>query len=271
MNPRSLIDVQGSISKSREVSGFILTDTTFESGTLSKHSHENAHFCLLLEGSFTEVCQNQTLECRPMSLSFMTAGESHVDHFHSQLSRCFIIDVPPRWVNHAREHKVELYGTANFQGGLASHIALRIHKEFHREDNASTLAIEGLALDMMAEASRHSVNDADSRIPQWLEKAWEILHAGFFDSLSHAEIAREVGVHPVHLAREFKRHYGCTIGEYVRRLRIEYACLQISNTDLPLLQIAISAGFYDQSHFARTFKHFVGMTPADYLKFYRRR
>jgi AraC family transcriptional regulator len=224
---------------------------------------------LLLEGSFTEVCQNQTLECRPMSLSFLAAGESHTDHFHSRVSRCFIIDIPPRWMDRAREHKVELSGSASFQGDLASHIARKLYKEFHREDNASALAIEGLALEMMAEASRHPVSESPRQAPHWLEKARDMLHAGFSDSLPHAQIAKEVGVHPVHLAREFKRHYRCTIGEYVRRLRIEYACLEISKTDLPILQIAMAAGFYDQSHFVRTFKHFVGMTPVEYRKFSR--
>jgi len=80
-----------------------------------------------------------------------------------------------------------------------------------------------------------------------------------------------VGIHPVHLAREFRRHYQCTIGEYVRRLKVEYACLQISVSEASLHQIALAAGFFDQSHFARTFKQIMGVTPGNYRRFYRSR
>jgi AraC family transcriptional regulator len=73
-----------------------------------------------------------------------------------------------------------------------------------------------------------------------------------------------VGVHPVYLASEFRKHFGCTIGEYVRKLRVEFACRRISESDSPLSDIAIAAGFSHQSHFSRTFKAVTGMTPAGY-------
>jgi AraC-like DNA-binding protein len=50
----------------------------------------------------------------------------------------------------------------------------------------------------------------------------------------------------------------CTVGEYVRRLRIEFACQQISHTDTSLPDTAVAAGFYDQSQFSRAFKQVVG-------------
>src|ERR1044071_6493245 len=117
--------VHGNITASREVSGFVLTDTTFApSLRLPKHSHENAHFCLLLQGQFAERCNSGTLECKPMSVSFLSAGETHSDHFHAPAVRCFIIDVGPRWIDHAREYGVRLYGSANYEGGLLSHLEI---------------------------------------------------------------------------------------------------------------------------------------------------
>ena len=71
-------------------------------------------------------------------------------------------------------------------------------------------------------------------------------------------------MHPVHLAREFRRFQRCTIGEYIRQLRIERACRQLHASDEPLATIASAVGFSDQSHFSRTFKRLIGMTPAGY-------
>jgi AraC family transcriptional regulator len=75
-----------------------------------------------------------------------------------------------------------------------------------------------------------------------------------------------VGVHPDHLVHAFRRQYHCTVGEYVRQLRIEFACRQITSSDMPLAEIAVEAGFADQSHFTKTFKRLVGMTPSEFQR-----
>ena len=66
----------------------------------------------------------------------------------------------------------------------------------------------------------------------------------------------------MHLARAFRKHFGCTPGEYVRHLRIEFASRELSKSDTPLVEIALAAGFAHQSHFSRIFKRQTGMTPS---------
>jgi AraC family transcriptional regulator len=73
-----------------------------------------------------------------------------------------------------------------------------------------------------------------------------------------------VGVHPVHLARSFRRTYNTTFSGYVREMRVEYARVQLVSTAAPLGDIAIASGFCDQSHFCRTFKLATGLSPAEY-------
>jgi AraC family transcriptional regulator len=65
--------------------------------------------------------------------------------------------------------------------------------------------------------------------------------------------------------------YRSTIGEMVRHERIEFACREILKPDAKLTDVAISAGFYDQSHFAKTFKQIIGVTPAQYRANFQRR
>jgi len=77
-------------------------------------------------------------------------------------------------------------------------------------------------------------------------------------------VAGAVGVHPVHLARAFRLHYGAPVGAYQRGLRLSWAAGMLADGDDEIAQIALRAGFFDQSHFTRAFKRQFGFTPAAY-------
>jgi AraC family transcriptional regulator len=80
------------------------------------------------------------------------------------------------------------------------------------------------------------------------------------------ELARDVAVHPRHLMRTFRRYYGCSVGEYLRRSRIRRAQRLLTETSLVLAAVASDAGFYDQSHFARLFRRATGLAPSEYRR-----
>jgi AraC family transcriptional regulator len=139
-----------------------------------------------------------------------------------------------------------------------------MYKERLRSDAASALSIEGLALEILAELARLEAGGHEKAPPRWLRQARDLLHARLGENLTHNEVAQGVGVHPVYLATLFRRHFRCTIGEYVRRLRIDFAAGEIANSDRPLCEIGLDAGFADQSHFSKVFKNHTGMTPGGF-------
>jgi len=124
-------------------------------------------------------------------------------------------------------------------------------------------------LEIIAEASRRSRPTSDRQAPRWLKQARELIHARFSEKLTLAEIAQSVGVHPIYLASEFRRCYLSTVGEYVRQMRIEYACRELSTSDSSLVDIALQAGFADQSHFSKVFKRLTSLTPSQYQANFR--
>ena len=93
-----------------------------------------------------------------------------------------------------------------------------------------------------------------------------MLRARFAARVTLDDLARACGVHPVHLARTFRQHYGCTIGDYIRDLRIEFVCRRMRLSNAPLAEIALAAGFADQSHLTRLFKRHIGLTPGEYRR-----
>jgi AraC family transcriptional regulator len=207
----------------------------------------------------------------PLTLIARPPGETHAHHFHNAGARCFVIEIGGEFLRRIRDYSAVLDDSTEFQSGLLAWLATRLYNEFNHEDNASSLAIEGLTLEMLSEALRRPVRVLERRPPRWLDHARDFLHAHYCEQVRLADVANAVGVHPTHLARVFRQSYRCTIGEYVRRLRIEFTCREVSLTETPLTEIALAAGFYDQGHFSRTFKRIVGVTPSEYRAGFRSR
>jgi AraC family transcriptional regulator len=256
----------GRVSKSREVAAFNLIETRYASGQkLPPHSHERPYFCFVIQGRFAELYRNQYRECQPSTMVFHPSGDTHSDQFRTE-ARCFNIQLDAQLIGHA----TSLEHGAEFRGGPPVYLATKLYREFLEMDEVSDLAIEGLALEIIAEAAR-SIKKVSRKIPPWLDRARELLHAQFAERLTIAHVAAAVEVHPTHLAREFHRHHKRTIGDYVRQLRIEFACRELYSSGTPISEIALAAGFFDQSHFTRTFKLFTGLSPAAYRKTFQAR
>jgi AraC family transcriptional regulator len=193
------------------------------------------------------------------------AGELHAQSFDKTAVDLFRIELDPARLRYASHPDLSMDGR-DFRGGLPVGLAFKLYQEFREPDAVSHLAIEGLGLELIAALARDSQRrENTSRQPQrWLSQAHELIKSHFLEKLVLGNIAQTVGVHPVTLAREFRRHYECTAGDMVRRERISFACRQLRNPEESIAEVAISAGFCDQSHFAKTFKKLIGITPAEY-------
>ncbi|HLK61247.1 MAG TPA: AraC family transcriptional regulator [Chthonomonadaceae bacterium] len=251
--------------QSCEVSSLLLTDYCYPPHLqVPRHSHEHAYFCLVLQGTYTEVYGKRERGCIPLSLIFHPPGEVHSDQFHRQGGRVFGVEVSAHWQERIEAYSSLLRHSAELQGGKAAWIALRLYEEFRRMDGLSPLAMEGLALELIVEASRSVHRSAEPTPPLWLQQVRERLHAQFAETLSLDELASAAGVHPMHLIRAFRQHHRCTIGDYVRRLRVDFAARRLAGSDSPLVEIALEAGFCDQSQFTKTFKQSTGLTPSQF-------
>ena len=255
----------GRVLNSHKVSEFLLNETIYyASASIPRHSHVNGYFCFVRQGSYTEYYGAKTRACGPMTFAFHPPGEIHSEKFDNVEARSFNIEFTADWLNQMREQSVRLDGPVHFQGGPLTTLACKLYREFRTMDSLSPLAIQGLILEIIAETSRRQQDKRNTKAPAWLAKVREILHEHFADRMELSDIAAIVDVHPVHMATVFRQHHRCTIGDYLRQLRLAYACRELAHSNRPLAEIAIAAGFTDQSHFSRTIKNALGATPSEY-------
>ena len=259
----TIIDGTAEVVRRREVSELNLVEATYASSSrVREHSHERALFCIVLKGNLEATHANKVRPFEPLAVEFLPPNQSH-SLFFPATTHAFCVDIPPPWFEMARRYLLKLDDYA-FGSGSLSLLLRRLYREFLMPDSASSLAIEGVTLELLAAVSRLNDKAVNTRPPSWISQVVDLLQSRYSDRLTLAEIGAAVSVHPVHLAREFRRFKGCTVGEYIRQLRIDQACRELIDSNQSLASIAAGAGFADQSHFSKTFKRLVGMTPVEY-------
>jgi AraC family transcriptional regulator len=255
----------GETFRRRTVADVVLTETRYAPHShVPRHSHEHAYFCLVRRGDYVETYGSSQRTCRPMTLAYHPPEEVHGEQVAAAEVQSFNVELTPPWWQRLGGNAALRQRGADFTGGPAAGLAVRLREEFRRFDTASPLAIEGLVLELVAAVLREAASERGPAAPAWLLRARDRLHEEFGDPPGLAQLASEAGVHPGHLVAMFRRHFRCTAGEFVRRRRIDWACRCLHDTELSLAEIALAAGFADQSHFTRTFKRVVGVTPAVY-------
>jgi AraC-like DNA-binding protein len=86
-----------------------------------------------------------------------------------------------------------------------------------------------------------------------------------------SDVARECGLSVSHFARSFKASFGTTAHQWLMQHRIDHAKQLMSQTSMPLIEIAIRSGFNDQAAFTRTFHQIAGVSPGRWRRRYMTR
>ena len=255
-----------------ELDGFWLTDAWFPPGAaLPMHVHERSTFAVMLEGSFDlDFPGKPAMPCPPGTVFTEPAVERHSNRIGDAGAHVLVLQPDPLRAELFRPCVALLDRANHFADARVGAIAVELLREMRRGDEVAPLAMEALGLEILATAARLQRPGGRGRRaphpPAWLERARELVHARFRERLRASEVADEVSVHPVHLSRNFREHYGVPLSSYIRRLKLEWVAEQLVSSDEPISNLALRAGFSDQSHLTRRFKRRFGVTPARYRR-----
>ena len=121
--------------------------------------------------------------------------------------------------------------------------------------------IEGLGLELMAIAARTGTKPALRAEPAWLQRVEERLCDAGSPPVRLTALAHEAGVHATSVARAFRARHGRSLTGFLLERRLEWAARQLLESGRTLAEIALAAGFADQSHFTRRFREYAGVAP----------
>jgi AraC family transcriptional regulator len=265
----SVTQSDGVLMASAGVNGFMVAELSFPPHYVQPDFEPDLPYvAVVLDGSLRKSFRRRTMSLGRADGLTMPAGAEHGARFGSEGARIVIVKAkgPSSLVAGYVDRLVELRGRG------FSRLAWLLAAELRASDAVAPLATEGLALELLAAATREATADSTHRpAPKWLGSAEEILRTRTDECIRLSDLAEAVGVHPIHLARTFRARHGVSVGEYGRRVRVEWAAAEIARGESSLAAVATKAGFSDQSHFTRLFKRHVGTTPARFRATHVRR
>lgn len=254
----------GKASKSYTAHGISITHRVADRDpdAVPPHTHSDAHFIWVTSGRYVSIAEGKSTDTSRL-LIFNPPGTTHRDHFEHGRGSFFAISVEPGKAAalsaHSELPEHPIYLTEPAQHSMALSIALC------NPTDTPALQIDALVHEVLGTMDRtpHPVGPSP---PKWLHQAVDLLRDRCREDLSIAHIASSVGVHPIHLARTFRRHFRCTPAAFARFRRLEMAAHLLTRSRLSLAEIAQDCGFGDQSHLTRVFTRGLGLPPGEYRR-----
>ena len=252
-----------------EAGACLVTDAWFPPyAVLPRHHHDRPIVAITLTGSGCSVLASREVVMQPAGVHTEPAGDTHSNRFGATGAHVIVIQPDPAAEELLRPCRNVLMEVHSLTLSEARPIARRLQGEIVAPDSVSSLAIEAACLELLVAGARalHAKGADDSRAPRWLTRVMDHMHACFLENPTLSEISGIAGVHPAHLAREFRRVYRQSPATYLRKLRLEWAAALLARGERSLADVAAASGFADQSHFTRAFRRHTGLTPAAFRR-----
>ncbi len=194
-----------------DLPGFMLLEAVYGAAReVPREPHGWANLCLTIEGGYQEDWGRTRVRCGPASLVFHPPGDVYGARISDEGSRCLTLGIDPVVLLSAAEALPPLGGLQAARRGPPSWLAFQLRQELELGDDLSPASVESVVLTLLAELSERPALEAHRTPPPWLERVKEQVHDEFAGRLTLELLAGTAGVHRVHLAREFRRHFGCT-------------------------------------------------------------
>ena len=235
-----------------------------------RHAHRHTNVSLVLAGSVEETVGGTLERGYALSVVIKPGGTEHANQYGAKGARMLSVVFEPEFAASMRGWDPGLGRWRWAHGGAAARWMLRLLRTYRRRQASRGVEPEDYLYEALAslpggQESAGSVSGAAP--PRWLEQVRQELDDTFSDGPRVRDLAANAGVHPVYLARRFRRHMGCSITDYRTLLRVRAAAELLASSGVPPAAAADLCGFADQSHLCRVFKGATGLTPLDYRRF----
>lgn len=225
-----------------------------------RHLHADMHLIVLLGGRYVSDAVGMPEVCAEPVVILNPPGTEHRDRFRSRHGLFLTLTMPAQAYARLADG-VPFDERPRRLPAAAVSRAVRLLPELDGWEATSPLAVESLFTELLTMAPQASVPVPAAA----LQRVMDRLEAEGAPLPTLDELAAIAGLHPVYLARAFRRHVGVAPATFLRRRRLHRA-LSLIAARRPLAEAATALGFVDQSHLHRNFVAEFGLTPGAFRR-----
>jgi len=249
----------GAMDAEQEVNGILFSEYNYLTDRTDWHFHENPYFMYVLQGNLYDVSKKHHMTCPPGSFLLHNWQEPHFNSKVSKHARGFHIEFEKKWFE-KNDINIELWeGSQLIKNPKLHHILAKLYAEFKCADAYTDISCELLVAELCENIEKEKVYLCEKH-PAWLSALIEIIHFNH-EPFSLTSLSEQLGIHPGHLSRAIPKYFATTLGDYIRQVKVKMAINWMLSSKKSLFDISYECGFSDQSHFSRTFKRYMGMSP----------
>jgi AraC family transcriptional regulator len=240
-----------------DAGAFSVREIVYPAGSVQRrHAHSTSGVTLVLAGSLEETVANSHEFARSLSVVVKPLDTEHANRIGNRGARTLQIRIG----SSAFENDLRALGAWRWchRGAVVKEF-LNVLR-FFRAGAADEL--ETAVYDLIGSARDYAAGV--NHPPSWLKQAREHIDAMLPGVIRVRDVAQSAAVHPVYLARQFRRFFGCSVTEYVSARRLQLAADLLASPHAQLAAAAYRAGYADQSHLTRSFRAGTGVTPRVY-------
>ncbi len=159
-----------------------------------------------------------------------------------------------------------IYTKEIIKNGVSKSALHPLYNKFYNKIQIITklLDLQDLEISMANTYFNILINDIQVTDNFMINKMLQFIHVNIENHLSLDKLAKDLNISVGYASDCFKKNMGISVMKYVQKIKIDRAKNLLLSTDNSILYIGILLGFYDQSHFSRTFKDIVGVSPTVY-------
>jgi AraC family transcriptional regulator len=224
------------------------------------HAHDDPIVTLVVSGQVEEAVPRETRQVTALDVGFKPAGIRHADRFGDCGVRAVRISLGPilfAAVEEAASGTLE-WGWTPRSPAVAPLMRVATQLCGAPASEADLLTDLHDALSALGADRPRKLSACPAA---WLRHVREAIDDSQRSGPRLSELAATAGVHPVYLARQFRRQYGCSVGQYIRWRRVAATAALLGDRRRPIASIAADVGCSDQSHLTRDVRAAAGVTP----------
>ena len=243
------------------------------------HTHNYWEFLIVLSGEYKHtingkeelIKRGQVIIIRPNDLHMLEQTEETSSHLNVMV-KCEAIE---RWANNYSDNffndlqqidEISISVSDVYINKIETYCLL-----YNDADEQKQLMIMNYITGLLFTTVIDQLFNMNNNKPKWLLDLIAEMHRQERISWTVADVVSYSNYSHVHLIREFKKYFDCSIVEYLRKVKISFATDYLKHSSLSISEISILLGFSSVSHLNHIFKEATGKTPLQFRKDYLNR